>query len=85
LAFGLVFEIPVVAFFLTYVGIIDHTHLIKFGRYFVVVAFIVSAIITPPDPLSQLLLAIPLILLYGVGIGVAWLVTVLRRKKKAEA
>jgi sec-independent protein translocase protein TatC len=58
--------------------------MIKFGRYFVVVAFIVSAIITPPDPLSQLLLAIPLIVLYCVGIGVAWVVTMVRRKKKVE-
>lgn len=75
LAFGAVFEIPVVVFFLSLAGVIDHTHMIKFARYFVVIAFIVSAIITPPDPLSQLLLAAPLILLYTLSIGIAWLVT----------
>lgn len=70
-AFGAVFEIPVVVFFLSIAGIINHTHLIKFARYFVVIAFVVSAVITPPDPLSQLLLAGPLIVLYCLSIGIA--------------
>jgi sec-independent protein translocase protein TatC len=74
IAFGAVFEIPVVVFFLSVIGVINHTHLIKFARYFIVVAFILSAIITPPDPMSQLLLAIPLCLLYGLSIGIAWLI-----------
>lgn len=74
LAFGVVFEIPVVVFFLSLAGVIDHTHLIKFFRYFIVIAFIIAAIITPPDPLSQILLAAPLVLLYGLSIGIAWLV-----------
>jgi len=73
LAFGIVFEIPVVIFFLTIIGVVNHTHLIKFFRYFVVIAFVVSAIITPPDVLSQILLAGPLILLYSLSIGLAWL------------
>jgi sec-independent protein translocase protein TatC len=80
LAFGAVFEIPVVVFFLSIAGVINHTHLIKFARYFVVIAFILSAIITPPDPLSQVLLAAPLIALYTLSIGIAWLVH--RRPKK---
>ena len=71
-AFGVAFELPVLAFFLSFAGLITHKHLIKFFRYFVVVAFIVSAVLTPPDPMSQLLLAIPLCLLYGVSILVAW-------------
>jgi sec-independent protein translocase protein TatC len=83
LAFGIVFEIPVVVFFLALAGVIDHTHLIKFFRYFVVIAFIVSAVITPPDPLSQILLAAPLILLYGFSIGIAWLVAKRPWKKRA--
>src|SRR5690606_15199263 len=83
LAFGIVFEIPVVVFFLAFIGVIDHTHLVKFFRYFIVIAFIVAAIITPPDPLSQLLLATPLILLYGLSIGIAWLVAK-RPWKKAD-
>jgi sec-independent protein translocase protein TatC len=81
-AFGLVFEIPVVVFFLTVAGVVDHTHLIKFFRYFVVVAFIIAAIITPPDPMSQLMLAIPLCVLYGISIGIAWLFS---KRRRAEA
>jgi len=73
-AFGAVFEIPVVVFFLSVAGIVNHIHLIKFARYFVVIAFVLSAVITPPDPLSQILLAGPLILLYTLSIGIAWLV-----------
>lgn len=73
IAFGAVFELPVVVFFLTLAGVVNHTHLIKFFRYFVVVAFVLAAVLTPPDIMSQFLLAVPLILLYGVSIGIAWL------------
>lgn len=72
LAFGAVFEIPVIVFFLAIIGLVNHTHLIKFFRYFIVVAFIVAAILTPPDPLSQIMLAGPLIGLYIVSIGIAF-------------
>jgi sec-independent protein translocase protein TatC len=72
LAFGAVFELPVLVFFLSMAGIVNHTHLIKFSRYFVVLAFFIAAIITPPDIMSQFLLAIPLCLLYVVSIGIAW-------------
>jgi len=85
LAFGAVFEIPVVVFFLSLLGVIDHTHLIKFFRYFIVIAFILSAVITPPDPLSQILLAGPLIGLYSFSILIAWFMTKIRRKKEVEA
>jgi len=71
-ALGVAFELPVLAFFLSIAGLIDYKQLIKFFRYFVVVAFIISAVLTPPDPLSQLLLAIPLCGLYGVSILVAY-------------
>jgi sec-independent protein translocase protein TatC len=80
LAFGSVFELPVLVFFLSVAGIIDHTHLIKFARYFIVIAFFISAVITPPDVMSQMLLALPLCLLYTVSIGIAWL---MGRKKEA--
>jgi sec-independent protein translocase protein TatC len=85
LAFGAVAELPVLAFFLTVAGIITHRHLIKFFRYFIVVAFIISAIVTPPDPLSQILLAVPLIGLYGVSIGVSWIFTVSKERAAAKA
>lgn len=82
LAFGAAAELPVLIFFLTIAGLVTHRHLIKFARYFVVVAFIVAAVITPPDPVSQLLLAVPLCLLYGVSIGVAWIFS--RKRVKAQ-
>ena len=45
----------------------------KFARYFVVIAFVISAVITPPDPLSQLLMAGPLCVLYTISIGIAYI------------
>lgn len=72
IAFGLAFELPVLALFLSVAGIINHRHLIRFSRYFIVVAFVIAAIVTPPDIVSQLLLAVPLCVLYGLSIIVAW-------------
>jgi sec-independent protein translocase protein TatC len=87
LAFGLMAELPVLVFFLSVAGIVNHKHLIKFFRYFIVIAFVVAAVITPPDPLSQLLLAVPLVLLYGVSILVAFVFSRRPRddESKAEA
>ena len=73
LAFGIAFEMPVIAFVLSRMGIIDHRSLIRWFRYSVVVIFIVAAIITPPDVLSQVLLALPLLALYALSIFVAFL------------
>jgi len=72
LAFGVVFELPVVAYFLTRIGLIDHAFLIRNFRYAVVIIFIIAAILTPPDLVAQVLLTVPLMLLYGVSIGVAY-------------
>ncbi len=74
IAFGLVFELPIVVFFLAIAGIINHQHLIRYARHFIVAAFLVAAIVTPPDVISQLLLAVPLCVLYAVSIVVAWAV-----------
>ena len=68
LGFGIVFEMPVLAYLLGRLGIIDQRMLIAGGRYAIVAIFIVSAILTPPDVLSQFLMATPLLLLYGVSI-----------------
>jgi sec-independent protein translocase protein TatC len=74
--FGLCFQLPVVIWFLAKIGLVDHRDLIRFFRYAVVAIFVVAAIVTPdPTIFTQLLLAIPLIGLYGVGIGVAWFST----------
>jgi sec-independent protein translocase protein TatC len=68
LVFGIAFEVPVAVVVLARIGVVTVDQLKKFRGYFVVVAFIVSAIVTPPDVVSQLSLAIPLCLLYEVGI-----------------
>jgi len=81
LAFGVVFELPVFSFFLSRIGLIDHLFLIRQFRYAFLVIFIVAAILTPPDIVSQVLLALPLLALYGVSIGVAYFA---RRKDRDE-
>ncbi len=71
-AFGVVFETPVVIFILSIAGIVDPNTLYKYRKYVVVVAFIVGAVLTPsPDAMSQLLLAGPLLVLYEVGVLVS--------------
>jgi sec-independent protein translocase protein TatC len=73
LAFGVTFELPILAFFFSRIGIITHKTLLGFFRYAVLAIFILAAVLTPgPDVASQLLLAGPLLLLYGVSIGVAY-------------
>lgn len=73
LAFGTTFELPVLAFFLARTGAIDHHSLLRPWRYALIAIAVVAAILTPgPDVASQMLLAAPLTLLYGVSILVAW-------------
>ncbi|MDH4121656.1 MAG: twin-arginine translocase subunit TatC [Deltaproteobacteria bacterium] len=71
--FGLVFELPLVALLLTRMGLITHTFLNRNRRYAIVIIFVVAAILTPPDVISQLLMAIPLLVLYEVSVVVSWL------------
>jgi sec-independent protein translocase protein TatC len=68
LAFGLTFEVPIVVVLLARFGIADVDKLRAIRPYVIVGAFILAAIFTPPDVLSQLLLAIPLVVLYELGI-----------------
>jgi sec-independent protein translocase protein TatC len=73
LAFGVTFELPVLAFFFARVGLITHKTLLGFFRYAVLGIFILAAVLTPgPDVASQFLLAAPLLLLYSLSIGVAY-------------
>jgi sec-independent protein translocase protein TatC len=72
LAFGVMFELPVLAFFLARVGLIDHRFLIRHSRYAIVAIALFAAVLTPPDLISQVLLMVPLILLYGISIAVAY-------------
>jgi sec-independent protein translocase protein TatC len=85
IAFGATAELPILVLFLSVAGLVTHRHLIKFFRYFIVVAFVISAVLTPPDPMSQILMAVPLIGLYGLSIGVAWFITVNRERTAAKA
>ncbi len=79
-ATGIVFELPIVAFFLTKIGIITPSFMRKYRKHSIVVIFILAAIITPPDIFSQILVAIPLLLLYEVSIFIS--AGVLRSKQK---
>jgi sec-independent protein translocase protein TatC len=73
IAFGAAFEVPVAVVVLARMGVVSVVQLKAWRGYFVVVAFIISAIITPPDVVSQLSLAIPMVLLYELGIWSAGL------------
>ena len=80
LAFGIVFELPVLSYVLTKTGLLTPQFLIKNIRYATVIIFIIAAFLTPPDIVSQLFLALPLILLYGISILVSFVV----REKKSD-
>ena len=82
LAFGLAFEVPVALVVLVKLGVVSIEKLKEWRSYFIVSAFVVAAVVTPPDVVSQLALAIPMCLLYEVGILAARLVT---RPAPAEA
>lgn len=66
--FGIAFELPVFAYFLALLGLVDDRQMTEFFRYAIVIIFIVAALLTPPDVLTQLLMAGPLIILYGISI-----------------
>jgi sec-independent protein translocase protein TatC len=84
LAFGVVFEMPLLIYFLAMIGMVTHRGLLKFGRWFIVLAFIIGAILTPgPDVMSQLTMALPMIALYFLSILPAWWVTA--RRERADA
>lgn len=69
--FGIAFELPVITFFLAIIGLVTDRTLKDFFKYAVVIIFILAALLTPPDVVTQFLMAGPLILLYGVSIVIA--------------
>lgn len=82
IAFGAAFEVPVVVVVLARMGLVSIEELQEFRSYFVVLAFIIAAVITPPDVVSQLALAIPMCVLYEVGI---WAARIFIKHTKAPA
>ena len=67
-AFGVSFQLPVILSLLARIGIIDSEYLRQRRKYFVVIIFTMAAILTPPDPITQIGLALPLLLLYEISI-----------------
>jgi sec-independent protein translocase protein TatC len=83
LAFGLCFQLPVVMTLLGLAGMISSKVMAQGRRYAIVAVVVVAAVVTPPDPISQLMLAVPMVLLYEVSI---WCVRIIEmRRKKADA
>jgi sec-independent protein translocase protein TatC len=79
-AFGVIFELPVVMFFLSKMGVVTPELLKKKRKYAILLAFVVAAILTPPDVLTQIFMALPLVVLYEISIFVAKIA----QKKKVE-
>lgn len=82
LASGLIFELPIIIYFLTKVGLVTPEFLRKYRKYALVVVLILSAIITPPDIASQVIVAIPILILYQVSIYISKIVV--RNQKRRE-
>jgi sec-independent protein translocase protein TatC len=82
LACGLMFQLPMVVFFMSKAGIVTPSVLRNYRRHAIVVILILGAIITPPDPISQVLIALPILILYEISISVSG--AVLKRKLKKQ-
>lgn len=86
LAAGIVFELPVLSYFLTKIGLITPAFMKKYRRHSLIVILALSAVITPPDVFSQIMVAMPLIVLYEVGIAISKrIVKEKDAKEKAES
>lgn len=83
LASGIVFELPVMVYFLSKIGLITPDFLKKYRRHALVLILALSALITPPDIFSQIMVSLPLILLYEVGIGISRRIMKEREQKEA--
>jgi sec-independent protein translocase protein TatC len=83
---GLLFQMPVVVFFMTKIGLLTPTFMRTYRRHAIIVILIVGAIVTPPDPLSQMLISMPLFLLYEISIFIsAYVVRQKRKQDEADA
>jgi len=84
LASGLIFQLPLFIGFLTWIGILSPRLLFKYWRHSIVAIFIIAAILTPADPISQLVLAAPLLVLYGLSLILASAIHRARKRQRAE-
>ncbi len=84
-AFGIVFELPVVIFFLTKMGMVTPALLRKNRKYAILMTFVIAAILTPPDVITQAMMAGPLIILYEIGIVVSMIAWKKKQAKKEES
>ena len=82
--FGLAFELPIFSYFLALLGLITDKSMTAFFKYAIVIIFIVAALLTPPDVLTQLLMAGPLIILYGFSILIVKLVNPAPKEEDEE-
>ena len=80
---GIVFQLPVVSFLLSTIGLLKPPFMRHYRRHSIVVIFIISSFITPPDPVSMLVMALPLIVLYEISIGISWFVN--QSKEKSDS
>ena len=69
--FGIIFEMPLLSYILAKIGVLKYSWMAKYRKYAIVCIFIAGAVLTPPDPLSQVMMAAPLIILYEISILVA--------------
>ena len=81
LVFGALFELPVVITFLSLLRLVKAKWLLKQWRYVIVLAFLIGAMMTPPDPLTQIALAVPLVILYALSIVIAFFIEKMQGKK----
>ena len=78
---GIVFQLPVVSFLLSTIGLLTPPFMRHYRRHSIVAIFILSSFITPPDPVSMLVMALPLIVLYEISIGISWFVNQSKEKR----
>lgn len=80
IASGLIFELPIIIYFLTKIGLVTPEIMVKYRKFALVLVLVLSAIITPPDIASQIIVAIPIVILYQISIYISKFV--LRKEKK---
>lgn len=84
-AFGSVFEFPLLAAFLSAAGVIDHMSLLRFWKVAVVIMFVIAAFLTPPEPVSQMMMAVPMIILFFLSVGIAYVLSAPHRRARDAA